>query len=98
MRILEYRRKKKRKRKHMTVFPNSSIRSERCDSIYCVKSARMKIIILNYYIFYSVASTIFLVIFSATVYQEVKIVFALTRWMETVIYSHMFYAILQFCA
>ncbi len=47
---------------------------------------------------YSVASPIFLVIFSATVYQEVTILFSLTRWMETVLYSHMFYAIFQFCA
>ncbi len=46
---------------------------------------------------YSVASLVFLVIFSATVYQEVMILFSLTRWMETVIYSQMFYAILQFC-
>ncbi len=37
---------------------------------------------------YSVASPIFLVIFSATVYQEVTILFSLTRWMETVLYSH----------
>ncbi len=41
------------------------------------------------------ASPIFLVIFSATVYQEVTIL--LTRWMETVTYSHMFYTIFQFC-
>ncbi len=47
---------------------------------------------------YSVASPIFLVIFSATVYQEVTILFSLTCWMETVLYSHMFYAIFQFCA
>ncbi len=47
---------------------------------------------------YSVASPIFLVIFSATVYQEVTILFSLTLWMETVLYSHVFYAIFQFCA
>ncbi len=47
---------------------------------------------------YSVASPVFLVIFSATVYQEVMILFSLTRWMETVLYSQMFYAIFQFCA
>ncbi len=47
---------------------------------------------------YSVASPIFLVIFSATVYQEVTILFSLNRWMETVLYSHMFYVIIQFCA
>ncbi len=47
---------------------------------------------------YSVASPIFLVIFSATVYQELTILFSLTHWMETVIYSRMFYAIFQFCA
>ncbi len=33
---------------------------------------------------YSVASPILLVIFSATVYQEVTILFSLTRWMEMV--------------
>ncbi len=44
------------------------------------------------------ASPIFLVMFSGTVYQEVRILFSLTRWMETVLYSHMFYAIFQFCA
>ncbi len=44
------------------------------------------------------ASLIFLVIFSATVYQEVMILFSLTRWMETGLYSHMFYTIFQFCA
>ncbi len=33
---------------------------------------------------YSVASLIFFVIFSAPVYQEVTILFSLTRWMETV--------------
>ncbi len=32
------------------------------------------------------------------VYQEVTILFFLTRWMETVLYSQMFYAIIQFCA
>ncbi len=47
---------------------------------------------------YSVASPIFLVIFSATVYQELMILFSLTWWMETVLYSHMFYARCQFCA
>ncbi len=41
------------------------------------------------------ASPIFIVIFSATVYQEVTILFSLTRWMETVLYSHLFYAIIQ---
>ncbi len=34
------------------------------------------------------ASTIFLVIFSATVYQEVAILFYFICWMETVLYSH----------
>ncbi len=43
------------------------------------------------------ASPIFIVIFSATVYQEVTILFSLT-WMEKVIYLNMFYAIFQFCA
>ncbi len=33
----------------------------------------------------------------ATVYQKVTILFSLTHWMETVLYSHMFYAIFQFC-
>ncbi len=47
---------------------------------------------------YSVASPVFLVIFSVTVYQEVTILFSLTRWMETVLYLHMFYAIFLFCA
>ncbi len=54
-----------------------------------------------YYIWkllYSVAPPIFLVIFSVTVYQEVTVLFSLTRWMETVLYWHMFYAILQFWA
>ncbi len=41
---------------------------------------------------YSVASPIFLVIFSATVYQEVTILFSPTRWMETVLYLHMRYS------
>ncbi len=43
------------------------------------------------------ASPIFLVIFSATVYQEVTVLFSFTCWMETVLYSHMFYAVFQFC-
>ncbi len=42
----------------------------------------------NYY--NNLASPIFLVIFSATVYQEVTVLFSLTHWMETVFYSHMF--------
>ncbi len=37
-----------------------------------------------------------IVIFSATVYKEVVILFSLTCWMETMLYSHMFYAIFQF--
>ncbi len=40
------------------------------------------------------ASPIFLVTFSATVYQEVTILFSLTSWMETVLYPNMFYAVL----
>ncbi len=39
---------------------------------------------------YSVASPSF--------YQEVMILFSLTCWMETMLYSQMFYAIFQFCA
>ncbi len=39
---------------------------------------------IKYYI--QVASSIFLVIFSARVYQEVTILFSLTRWMDSVFY------------
>ncbi len=48
--------------------------SERSDSIYCVTSALSEAQIILYHIrklLYSLASLIFLVIFSATVYQEV---------------------------
>ncbi len=45
-------------------------------------------------------ASIFLLIFSATVYQEVTnpILFSCTCWMETVLYSHMFFAVFQLCA
>ncbi len=39
----------------------------------------------------------FLVIFRGSL-SEVMSLFSLTRWMETVLYSQMFYAIFQFCA
>ncbi len=74
--------------------------SESNDRIYCVSFARGAsnlCYILKWLGLYSVASPIFIVIFSATVYQEVTILFSLT-WMETVIYLNMFYAIFQFCA
>ncbi len=65
--------------------------SERSDSINCVTSARseVQVIYIVYENYYN-QWLIFLVIFSATVYQEVTILFALTRWTETVLYSHMF--------
>ncbi len=63
--------------------------SELSDSIYCVTSAEAHIFSGFFYI---------LVIFRAAVYQKVTILFSLTHWIETVLYSHMFYAIFQFCA
>ncbi len=50
----------------------------------------------NYYIQWLLL--LFLVIFSATVYQEVTILFSLTRWMEMVLIRKCFYVIFQFCA
>ncbi len=57
--------------------------SERSDSIYCYVCSFWGASNLYYTwnVLYSVASPIFLVIFSATVYQEVTILFS-SRWMK----------------
>ncbi len=85
---------------HDCVLKQLASTSKSNNRIYCVSSARSEVQVICHIwkLLYSVASPVFLVIFSATVYQEVTILFSLTRWMETVLYSQMFYAIFQFCA
>ncbi len=65
--------------------------SESNDSIYCyVSSSRSEAQVIFLYmkiIIFSGFSYI-LVMFSATVYQEVTILFSLTHCMETMLYSH----------
>ncbi len=65
--------------------------SECSDSIYCYVCSLWGAnnLYLIWKLLYSVASPIFLVIFSTTVYQEVTILFSLTCWTESVLYSHM---------
>ncbi len=83
---------------HNGVLKQQASTSECSDSIYCYVWSLWGANNLYHIwkLLYSVASPIFLVIFSATVYQEMTILFSLTHWMET--YSYVFYAIFQFCA
>ncbi len=70
---------------HDCVLKQLASTSESNNRIYCVSSARSEVQVICHIwkLLYSVASPVFLVIFSATVYQEVTILFSLTRWMET---------------
>ncbi len=82
---------------YTTAFPNSRHTPPKWPHLLCLVCSLWGASKLSYMKMIIFSGFLNIVRFSAMVHQDVTILFSLTCWMETVLYSHMFYAILQFC-